>query len=219
MNRPDLPTARHATTASPTTPTHARRRLLLQGLAGLPLAGTALAAASAPQSPAPHAPSLRFRDRDYHHRWSRAGQHEFTPADDADLQRWRDMLTLNVHRAVADGEALATLANGVLANYQRHGQILMTRSLPRTPQQPAEHFVAAVLRQDQRLEAAFARCKLHEGAGLVVVASHRVVAANLAQASAAMGEWLQREAAATERALMALAALPTPQQLQRLPVA
>ena len=47
----------------------------------------------------------------YIHRWSNAGQHEFTPANDADLERWRDMVTVNVHEVAKDGDQLARVAN------------------------------------------------------------------------------------------------------------
>jgi hypothetical protein len=60
--------------------------------------------------------ALRFRDTEYVHRWSRQGQHEFTPPGDTDLARWNDMLTLNLHTGVAQGEQLAGVANQVLAD-------------------------------------------------------------------------------------------------------
>jgi hypothetical protein len=93
------------------------------------------------QSAAVSRTSVTLGGTEYLHRWSKAGQHEFTPRGDEDLAHWRDMVTINVHDAVADGEQLADLANRVVGNYQSHGKILRTDSRPRTAQRPAEHLV------------------------------------------------------------------------------
>lgn len=185
-----------------------RRKLLIGGLSAA-LAPFALEAraASAPLR-------LRLADTDYLHRWSRQGQHEFTPADDADLDRWRDMLTLNLHPAVTQGEQLADVANRVLGNYQRHGKILQTRSTPRSATQPAQHLIVAVLGTPQLLEAAFARCLLHDSVGLVAVRSHRVYGA---AAGPAMSDWLRAHGAQQEQDLMSWRALPSVGQLRALP--
>jgi hypothetical protein len=193
-------------------PRHRRRRQLL---------GAALAAALLPLAPLARAaaPSangvltLVFRGTGFTHRWSKDGQHEFTPQDQADLATWRDMLTLNQHPAVVQGEQLAQVANQVLANYQQHGKILQTRSKPRTPEKPAEHLIVAVLGTPQFLEAAFARCLLHEGQGLVAVVSHRVYGK---AAGPEMSQWLKENGPALEQALMAWDAIPTAARLARL---
>lgn len=186
-----------------------RRSWLLASLATPALMRAAPASAAAPLR-------LRLAGTDYLHRWSRQGQHEFTPIDDSDMGSWRDMLTLNQHAAVTQGEQLAELANRVLGNYQRHGKILQTRSTPRTASQPAQHLIVAVLATPQLLEAAFARCLLHEGSGLVVVYSHRLYGS---AAGPAMSDWLRTQGAAQEQALMAWNALPTAAQLKALPQA
>jgi len=36
-----------------------------------------------------------FEHVDYFHRWSSATQHEFTPAEQEDLEHWTDMVTVN----------------------------------------------------------------------------------------------------------------------------
>lgn len=171
----------------------------------------ALAALALPlQAAAPL--SLRFRGTEFVHRWSRQGQHEFTPSAQPDLAAWNDMLTLNLHAQATQGEQLAGVANQVLANYQRHGKILQTRSKPRTAREPAEHLIVAVLGTPALLEAAFARCQLHEGTGLVTVVSHRI---HGQAAGPAMSTWLQANGAAVEQALMAWNP-PTLDTLQRL---
>lgn len=182
-------------------PTLTRRQACAAALAGLVLplhAATPL--------------SLRFRGTEFVHRWSRQGQHEFTPAGETDLARWNDMLTLNLHAGATTGEQVAGVANQVLANYQRHGKILQTRSKPRTAREPAEHLVVAVLGTPALLEAAFARCQLHDGTGLVTVVSHRI---HGQAAGPAMSTWLQANGAALEQALMAWVP-PALHALQRL---
>jgi len=188
------------------------RRGLLAAALGLACLPTGLLAAAAANA----APGLSFRGTAYVHRWSKGGQHEFTPHGEPDLQAWRDMITLNLHDPVGDGEQLAAVANKVLSNYQRHGKILQARSTPRSAARAAEHLIVAVLGTPQLLEATFARCVLHEGTGLIAVVSHRVYGRS---AGAEMGQWLQASGPATEQALMAWAPLPSVAQLRRLPSA
>lgn len=188
------------------------RRQLLQGLAvGAWMAVGARAAAAAPA-----ALSLTLAGTTFLHRWSRQDQHEFTPAGDEDLTRWADMLTLAVHPGVRSGEALAELANAVLARYRTNGKVLVTRSVPRSASGAAQHLAVAVLGRPQFLEAAFARFLLHDGVGLVVVRSHRV---HGTAAGPAMSRWLAEHGAATEEALMAWRSLPPVASLGALPQA
>lgn len=162
------------------------------------LLSASVASAQPGRSPSLGARSLTFGGVTYVHRWSQGGQHEFTPEGDGDLNRWTDMITINIHAPVRDGEGLAAIANGVLANYERAGQIVRTDSRPRTPTAPAEHFIAAVLGSPAFLEAAFARFMLVEGKGIVVVRSHRVYGE---AAGAAMAEWLKAEGQRVEETL------------------
>jgi hypothetical protein len=165
-------------------------------------------------APAAGAMTVNFRGTDYLHRWSQKGQNEFTPGSEADLSKWRDMVTLNVHEAVVTGDQLAELANNVLTKYKSNGTVLRTDSKPRTPQQPAEHFIGAVLGDPTLLEAAFARFMLKEGRGLVVVYSHRVYGR---EAGPAMSDWLQANGAVVEKALMMWEGMPSVAALRGLP--
>lgn len=158
--------------------------------------------------------TLDWRGTAFLHRWSQDGQHEFTPASSPDLASWRDMLTLNVHDSIRDGEQLAQMANKVLANYQQHGKILQTRSTPRTAERTAEHLIVAVLGTPKLLEAVFARCLLRDGAGLVVVVSRRVYGQAVGPQ---MSEWLRNNGPQTEQALMAWDMMPPLAGLKRLP--
>jgi hypothetical protein len=157
-------------------------------------------------SPSVGTTSLTFGGVTYVHRWSQGGQHEFTPEGDGDLNRWTDMITFNVHASVRDGEALAAIASGVLANYEKAGMIVRTDSKPRTPTAPAEHFIAAVLGNRGILEATFARFMLVGGRGIVVVRSHRVYGA---AAGSPMAEWLKAEGQRVEETLVNWSGAPS----------
>jgi hypothetical protein len=158
--------------------------------------------------------TVNFRGTDFVHRWSKDGQNEFTPRNDSDLATWRDMITVNVHESVVNGEQLAELANRVLSNYQRRGKILRSESKPRTADRPAEHLIVAALGDPNFLEAAFARFVLVNGAGVVTVYSHRVYGQ---AAGPAMSEWLKANGVQVETAMMAWDKMPSPASLKRLP--
>ena len=183
-------------------------------LAGLLIGcGVVAAADKLAASPAASA-ALTFDGKVYLHRWSKTGQHEFTPEGDKDLTRWRDMVTINTHDAVHNGEQLAALANSILSNYQRHGKIVRTDSKPRTPQRPAEHLIVAILGNPELLEAVFARIVLVEGVGEVAVYSHRIYGKEV---GGLMAEWLKANGNSIEKALMAWDRIPSPAALRSLP--
>ena len=158
--------------------------------------------------------ALTFGGTEFLHRWSKQGQHEFTPRGQEDLSNWREMVTIDVHQAVSTSEQLADVANRVLANYQGHGKILRTDSRPRTPQHPAEHLIVAMLGNDALVEAAFARFMLVDGVGAVVVYSRRFYGRDAAKE---LGGWLEANGPTVERRLMAWDGMPAISALGRLP--
>ena len=120
-------------------------------------------------------PAFVFGGVGYFHRWSDNDQHEFTPTGRDDLQKWTDMIAINVYPSAHAVDALAAKANAVLENYKSHGgQVLRTDSVPRTPDRPAEHFIAVVFGRRDFLEAACARFKLVDGVGCSILYSHRI---------------------------------------------
>ncbi len=165
-------------------------------------------------TPPTKAATLNFDGRLYLHRWSKAGQNEFTPENDKDLGRWHDMVTINVHQGVRNGDQLAELANAVLGNYQRHGKIVRTDSKPRTPQRPAEHLIVALLGSPGLLEAAFARILLIEGVGIIAVYSHRAYGTD---AAGTLGDWLKTKGPSIETTLMTWDKIPSLVVLRQLP--
>lgn len=145
-------------------------------------------------------PPFAFKGVSYFYRWSKDGQHEFTPAKQEDLDHWFDMITINGYPAAGDGEKLAEVANTVLGNYKSHGgKILNTRSVPQTEERPAEHLITVVFTKPDFVEAAFARFKLYEGQGYSLVYSHRFYGKN---ATEEMNAWLKANGEETEKALM-----------------
>ena len=167
-------------------------------------------------SSASSAESITFRGVDYEHRWSKAGQNEFTPRGQEDLSSWRDMITLNLYEGIADGESLAGMANVVLGRYQLAGKIIYADSRPATPDSPAEHLIVALLGDPAYMEAVFARFMLIDGAGVAIFYCRREYGAS-ASVAQAIGQWLQDDGQKVENALMALDEFPTPAALKALP--
>lgn len=162
------------------------------------------------------AAALSFNGEDFLHRWSQKGQHEFTPKGDEDLKSFKSMMTINVFDGVKDGEALAQIANGVLANYQKNGYIMRTLSKPRTEGSEAEHFVAAMLQAPNVREVAFARVLMFEGRGVVAVYSKRFYGEGDAP-NDAMTAWFKANAVKIERVLVSWQGIPSRDVLSKLP--
>jgi len=160
-------------------------------------------------------PAFVFGGVDYFHRWSQNDQHEFTPEGQQDLEKWSDMITINVYPTAHDGDALAAKANAVLENYKSHNaRVLRTNSVPRTPDRPAEHFIAVVFGRPNFIEVAFARFKLVEGVGCSIVYSHRIYGAKVGDQ---MSAWLNQNGQKIEKTMMEWTAIPSLSSLRDLP--
>jgi hypothetical protein len=150
----------------------------------------------------------------YFHRWSQNDQHEFTPEGQDDLDKWADMITINIYPNTHDGDALAAKANAVLENYKSHnGRVLRTNSVPRTADRPAEHFIAVVFGRPNFIEVACARFKLVEGIGCSIVYSYRIYGEKVGDQ---MSAWLKDNGPKTERMLMDWNNIPSPASLTEL---
>ena len=147
------------------------------------------------------------------HRWSMNHQHEFTPEGQEDLEKWSDMITINVYPDAHDGEALATKANAVLENYKSHnGKVLRTSSIARTPRRPAEQFIAVVFGRPNFIGVALARFNLVDGLGCSIVFSHRICGEKIGDQ---MSAWLKNNGAEKETALMEWRDIPSPASFDR----
>jgi hypothetical protein len=182
----------------------------------LAVAGSTLQAKENDGADAPSKPAFVFGNVAYFHRWSQNDQHEFTPAKQEDLKQWSDMITVNGYPDVADGDQLAATANAVLENYKKHqAKVLKTLSVPRTAEQPAEHFIAVMFTRPDFIEVAFARFKLLDGKGCSLVYSHRIYGEEIGDE---MSAWLSAHGEAIETTLMEWSSAPSPALLRQEPL-
>lgn len=158
--------------------------------------------------------AINFAGQPFIHRWSKDNLNEFTPEDQPDLTQWQQMISINVHPNVKDGDQLAALANAVLSNYQRSGEIIRADSKPRTNEKPAEHLIVAILGAPGVIETAFARIMLIDDLGVILVYSRRAYGE---EAANTIGAWLQANGSTTENVLMDWTGFPRPAALQTLP--
>jgi hypothetical protein len=184
-------------------------------LACIPMDRVATAEDRRSQATTADKPTFVFAGVGYFHRWSQNDQHEFTPTGQDDLEKWSDMLTINVYPNAHDGDALAVKANAVLENYKSHGgRVLRTDSVPRRPARPAEHFIAVVFGRPNFLEATFARFKLMDGVGCSIVYSHRIYGEKVGDQTS---KWLNDNGPKMEKMLMEWNNSPSPASLRDLP--
>ena len=92
--------------------------------------------------------------------------------------------------------------------------MLRTDSVPRTPDRPAEHFIAVVFGRPNFIEAAFGRFKLVGGVGCSIVYSHRIYGEKVGDQ---MSKWLNDNGPKMEKMLMDWNNSPSPASLRDLP--
>jgi len=143
---------------------------------------------------------VSFNGVEYLHRWSKDGQHEYTPKGQEDLHAWSDMVTLNLYDKVTTGDALASYANNTLENYTNHrARVLRTDSVPRTKGKEAEHLIVVLFPQPKFIEAVFARFMIAKGKGASLIYSHRI---HGEKSGPAASEWLKANGPSIEKKLM-----------------
>ena len=159
-------------------------------------------------------PAFIFGGVYYFHRWSANDQYEFTPEAQQNLDKWSDMITVNIYPSAHNGDALAAKANAVLENYKSHqGRVFRTDSVLRMPDRPAQHFIAVVFGRAKFIEVAFARFKLVNGIGCSIVYSHRIYGEKV---SDQMSAWLKDKGPKIEKALLDWNEIPSPSSLRGL---
>jgi hypothetical protein len=175
------------------------------------LSGTGLAASEA--KPRTENAAFTFRAVEYHHRWSKDDQHEYTPSGQEDLSRWTEMITINRYRSVTDGDGLAATANAVLGTYKANRAIVVrTDSVPRTPDKPAEYLIVVLFPQPTFIEAVFARFKIVGGMGTAAIFGHREYGE---KSGDLMSAWLKTNGPDVEKALMGWEGIPLPDDVRR----
>ena len=92
--------------------------------------------------------------------------------------------------------------------------MLRTSSVPRTPDRPAEHFIAVIFGRSNFLEAAFGRFKLVDGVACSIVYSHRIYGEKVGDQ---MSKWLNDNGPKMEKMLIDWNNSPSPASLRDLP--
>lgn len=156
-------------------------------------------------------PVFEFNGTEYFHRWSRNGQHEFTPEGQTDLKKWTEMMTIILYPSVQDSAGLAQVAERVRNLYGENGHVLRTKSLPASLGRTGEHLIVVYFKQPTFVEVGFARFTLHDGGGASLVYGHRIYGEEVDQE---MADWLEANGEQIEEALMAWNEAPSPSELE-----
>ena len=180
-----------------------RRRLIVGGIALVSMANFRFVAAQTAGRSA-----FRFNGTDYFFRWSDDTLFEFTPPGQSNLDTWTDMMSVVVYRGVKTADDLASAANSLLDATRSKGAVLKTRSVPRTPDRPAEHFIASMMAGSGVVEGVFTRLVLMDGVGYALIFSHRLYGQDLHKAAQLLGDWENAHGADMEKALMSFVPVP-----------
>ena len=181
------------------------------GLAFVVLASST-AVARQPAKPAPL--KISFQGVEYIHRSTLGDRSDFTPAEQPDLKKFRDRLTIVVRDNVTGSDQLGTIANNLVGTVSDVGEVVRTDSMPNAATHETEHFIAAKLEAPEFTQAAFARIALVEGKGMAIVYTHRTYGEHSFDSSTG---WMDRNGEATEKALMSWQGMPKLAQLRALP--
>lgn len=145
-------------------------------------------------------PAFTFLGQPYLHRYTKGNLHEFTPKAQTNLDKFTDMVTVNVYPNAKDGDGLAAAANTVLETYKANkAMVVKTSSVPRTEKKEAEHLIVVLFPRQTFIEASFARFAIAKGIGRSVVYSHRIYGKRVGDQ---MSKWLERNGPKVEKELM-----------------
>lgn len=162
----------------------------------------------------PETLTVMFNDTEYIFRFSEGGLYEFTPAGQEDLSRWVEMLSINLYADLMGEDALAEVANSVLATYTANGaQVERTDSVPRTEQSPAEHLIVVTFNIPGISESVRARFVLVGEECVGLIHSHRTYGAS---ADEDIEAWLEGDGAGLDDKLMEWDDYPSVDELTAL---
>jgi hypothetical protein len=113
---------------------------------------------------------------------------------------------VNDYPNVKDGEGLAKAANGTLDAYGKAGgQVIGTRSVPKTAAREAEHLIVVLFERPKFSEVAFARFLIRGERAGSVVSSRRAYGEGSGKT---LRQWLAKNGPAREKELMEMKSVP-----------
>jgi hypothetical protein len=162
--------------------------------------------------------TVSFHGETYFHRWSQNGQHEFTPSGQADLKRWKDMVTVRVFEQVTNEAQFTGMVRATVANYKKVGVINRVMERPKkTPDGVDEVVVVATLRAGNIIEFVAARFLMRDGVGTLYVASHREYTDDQGIDSTLEGDYVKNKLGRVVNALAVWDGAPALDALRALP--
>jgi hypothetical protein len=179
-----------------------RRRFLAAG------AAFSLVSTAGLSSQTAATPELQFNGTGYFFRWTNDRLFEFTPRGQEDLDKWTEMVSVVADREANSPDKLAGWANGLLGGYKAKHGLLRTNSIPATPQDPAQYFIAGILMATGVVECVFNRFLLMHDVGYDFIYSHRYYGADMKQNTAQAVDWIKANGPAIESAVMKFAPVP-----------
>lgn len=123
------------------------------------------------------------------------------------------IFTLFDYAEVVDSAGLAEAANDALEFYKGQGGRVITHTTPtRTAKTPTEHLITVILHSAEDADAMFLRFTLRDGLGIATVYTHRIYGDS---AEKAMSAWMEKNGAATEKALLSWEIIPLPAAVKK----
>ncbi|MGL4438114.1 MAG: hypothetical protein ACRCUE_02490, partial [Bosea sp. (in: a-proteobacteria)] len=110
-----------------------------------------------------------------------------------------NMVTINRHVSVKNGDQLAEIANRIADNYRRHGRIVKTSSKLSSGSHTVEYMAVALFARPDFTEAAFTRMLMVNGTGYAITYSKRI---HDRAAGSKMSDWLLANGPRMETALL-----------------
>lgn len=125
--------------------------------------------------------TLEFDGKRYLHRYSKNGQHEFTPVGQEDLQRWQEMITLLPNPDIR-GERTHQWAEAMAAGYKERGLLIHADQPP-----GGEYRMLGVLSAPGLVEVNFVRVMPQEEGALAFLVQRRFYGDDIPQ----MADWVK----------------------------
>ncbi|RMH89533.1 hypothetical protein EBB59_10610 [Lysobacter pythonis] len=150
---------------------------------------------------------LSFDGVRYLHRWSKNGHNEYTPADQPDLRRWRQMLTL-IEKPGMNPRQMAQWAQATASGFEERG-ILFGKDQPVA----GEYRLLGVLRDSGVVEVNYARFMQANGGAMLLMVQRRFYDDERRE----MADWVRDNTPRISRRLLDWGPLPKAAALAALP--